>query len=102
MKTDYEREEIIWDGVTIEIGWAPEYFSIGNGKTMGHLEVRSIAPEREPLPITETGYRSHWIAPEELDELGGPLNFVEVWIDHEAQSQGWIECKAKRAQLKLF
>lgn len=102
MKDDYIREEITWNGITIEIGWSPEYFSIGNGKTMGHLEVRSIAPDREPLPMTETGYRSHWMTPEEMNEYGGPQNFVEAWIDHEAQTPAWMEAKTKRAQLELF
>ncbi|MDJ0641980.1 MAG: hypothetical protein QNJ15_04105 [Erythrobacter sp.] len=102
MKDDYTRNEMTWDGITIEIGWAPEYFSIGDGKTMGHLEIRSIDPEREPLPVTDTGYRSHWMTPEEMDQYGGPLNFVEAWIGHEAQTQSWIDGKLKRAQLELF
>ena len=102
MNTDYEREEITWDGITIEVGWAPEYFSIGNGKTMGHLEIASIKPDRAPLPMTETGYRSHWLQPEEMDEYGGALNYVEAWLAHAAKSKDWLERKAAFDQLELF
>lgn len=46
------------DGVSdieIEITLKPDYF-----KDVAHLEIRSIAPERATLPITATGYRSHF------------------------------------------
>lgn len=53
------------DGVSdieIEITLKPDYF-----KDVAHLEIRSIAPERAPLPITATGYRSHFFCTEGRD-----------------------------------
>lgn len=47
-----------WRGIEIEAIYTPLQW-----KTIAHLEVRSIKPERAPLPITETGYRSHFHQP---------------------------------------
>ncbi len=48
-------------------------------KTIAHLEIRSIKPERAPLPITETGYRSHFHQPEQ---------FGNVLVSHSHAAMG--------------
>ncbi|MCP1551679.1 MULTISPECIES: hypothetical protein [Methylorubrum] len=78
-------EHIIqWHGMTVEIrhvaGWGAGY---------DHLEIRSIKPERAKLPITETGYRSHFIPAGDLEEQGGAVAFVTDWLDHESRSEAW-------------
>jgi hypothetical protein len=68
------------------------------GAGFDHIEVRSIEPEQAPLPITETGYKSHFIHGEELAEHGGPVSFVTAWLEHEAKSEGW----QMQRQMSLF
>lgn len=84
---------IQWQGMTVEIrhvaGWAAGY---------DHLEIRSIKPERAKLPITETGYRSHFLPGWELEEQGGAVAFVTAWLDYEAEAVSW---KAPQ-QMSLF
>jgi hypothetical protein len=40
-----------------------------------HLEIESIDPAKRPLPMTETGYRSWFGAPADVDAEGGPVEF---------------------------
>ena len=53
-----------WNSIGIQITWEPSWLNLGDclGHDMGHLQVESTAPERTPLPITETGHRSHFTA----------------------------------------
>lgn len=80
---------LMWhDGISeieILITLKPDYF-----KDMAHLEIRSIAPERAPLPITETGYRSHFIHTADMElSAFDPVAEVENWIEQEASSPKW-------------
>ncbi|MBS0473096.1 MAG: hypothetical protein JSR60_18645 [Proteobacteria bacterium] len=47
-----------------------------------HLSIHVLEPSTLKLPITETGYRSHFLS--EAEELGGPLAYVRAWLDAEA------------------
>jgi hypothetical protein len=49
------------------------------------------------LPITETGYRSHFIVRGYVSHHGGAVAFVTAWLDHEAERTGW-----SNAQLSFF
>lgn len=69
---------------------------------MAHLEVESVKPARAPLPITETGYRSHFINRSSVDHMGGPEAFVEAWIDEMARTPAWREADVASRQLALF
>lgn len=71
-------------GVEIEMIYAPS-----NGASL-HLEVCGIRPERAHLPITETGYRSHFHAPGTIAALGGDVVVqVIAWLDEEAARPDW-------------
>lgn len=102
MNTEYERQKITWDGIEIEVRWASNWMDYDDGTSMGHLEIQSVAPRRCPLPMTETGYRSHFIHANEIGEFGGPLNFVESWLAAESKSNKWLERKAAFNQMALF
>ena len=52
-----------------------------------------MAPEGGALPVTETGYRSHFIAAAELAAAGGPARYVLAWLDREARTKRWQEIK---------
>jgi len=65
-----------------------------------HLAIRS--EDREPLPFTETGYRSHFLSGEELAARGGPVAYVRAWLDDAARSKEWIAYAQASRQLSLF
>jgi hypothetical protein len=69
---------------------------------LAHLEIRSVHPERAALPMTKTGYRSHFEVPENVDAVGGPDAFVRAWLAEAARSPEWRTRQAEKNQLSLF
>lgn len=100
-KSRYEidwRNPVTNELVRIRITHAREYLSSGSD----HIEIESLKPKRAPLPITETGYRSHFISPLDLINAGGPVTFVTAWINQEAKGKAWNKVAAAKAQGDLF
>ena len=97
---------ITWQGIDIEITcYEPAYMKCHRkiyGCGMFHIEVRSISPERAPLSITETGYKSIFIAEPELAKQGGSLKYVTSYIEEEAKSPKWLDLQVKSNQYQLF
>ncbi|PTM40516.1 hypothetical protein [Bosea sp. 124] len=89
---------IQWQGMAVSIRHVANW----SGTGIDHIEVRSITPQRAPLPITETGYRSHFLHGEDLAGHGGAVAFVTKWLDHEARSAKWQEHQRTSAQMSLF
>lgn len=87
-----------WSGIEIRIDFEPTYMS----GPYCHLEVTSIAPERAALPITETGYKSHFGNADEIEASGGPVAFVIGSLDEAAMSQEWLAKVIADQQLSLF
>lgn len=76
MERHKQRLTLDWRGfalsVTVERDW------LGTA-AMSRIKVRS--PNRQPLPITYTGYRSMFVSASILDEWGGLLPYVLVALD---------------------
>ncbi|MEP1932150.1 MAG: hypothetical protein ABJO52_20970 [Nisaea sp.] len=91
----YRVHTIVWRGIEIEVrhmrGWV---------SGMDHIEVHS--QDREPLPITETGYKSLFIPSADSDITSAPADHVLAWLEHAANSDEWKSTAAERAQLSLF
>jgi hypothetical protein len=64
--------------------------------------IEVISAERLPLPITETGYKSHLISPERIAEIGTPEEYALGWLDHAADSAEWKKAEFDARQLSLF
>ncbi|MEQ1711745.1 MAG: hypothetical protein ABL908_10120 [Hyphomicrobium sp.] len=100
-KTRYEidwRDAAGGSCVRVRITHSRDYLSMGHD----HIEVDSIRPKKAPLPITDTGYRSHFLNPLELANNGGPVTFVTAWLDREAKNPVWRKTQSQRAQGDLF
>ncbi|MDC6367228.1 MULTISPECIES: hypothetical protein [Flavobacteriaceae] len=90
-----------WNGIAITVVYQPNYFESAN---VSHLEVRAD----EPLPITETGYRSHWVLDGELEGTD-PFEYTLKGLDVQSKSKQW-KCylehektmEIKKLQLSLF
>ncbi|WP_281823919.1 hypothetical protein [Jannaschia rubra] len=85
-----EQHIIIWRGIALEITFTPEKFGL-----VDHIEI--MTEGRVSLPVTETGYRSHFVPVRVVVEHGGAVAFVTAWLDHEAACTGW-----SGAQLSFF
>jgi hypothetical protein len=84
--------------IAAKITHARDYLSSGTD----HIKVESLAPRKAPLPITETGYRSHFVPALELVNAGGPVTFVSAWLEREAAGKAWRVKAAAAAQADLF
>ena len=84
-----------WRGIVIQVTYEQQRF-------VDHIQVETLEPQRGPLPITETGYCSHFIPKDVIEEAGGPEAYVEAWLDHAATGKGWAEQEAAARQYALF
>jgi hypothetical protein len=88
MSSYYEEYRLDWKGQGITIRWCPEWL----GGDTAHLEI--VTTDRRPHPISETGYRSHFVPRGQVEAAGGPVAFVAAWL--EELDDG------KAVQLSLF
>lgn len=100
--TKYDTTNINWDGITISIGHCPAYFGAGSDYEIDHIEIRAIEPSKARLPMTETGYRSHFASPADVEAAGGPVALVETWLAEASRTREWRDYRAASQQLSLF
>ena len=85
-----ENHTITWRGIQIAITFTPEKFGMTE-----HIELHS--ENKIALPVTETGYRSHFIPVGTVAQHGDPVAYVTAWLNFEAERTGW-----RGTQLSLF
>lgn len=95
MSAVYCIHAITWEGIALQVRWCPSWHNI-----IGHLEIQS--DNNVFLPITETGYRSHFIHAEHVEAEGGPVAYALAWLQHEASKPEWQTQKDALRQLSLF
>jgi hypothetical protein len=84
---------IVWYSITIYLKWEPRAF----WGIIAHLEIQSEG--RVPIPITNTGYRSHFCNKVDVEEYGWPMQFINAWLEQESSSSDWKSyLKTKDAQ----
>jgi hypothetical protein len=85
---------LVWGGIEITLSYTQPAYS----SPFHHIELR--APQR--LPVTETGYRSHFLHPQELALWETPEAFVTDWLNHWANEPSWQAYVQQSRQLSLF
>ena len=93
-----------WNGITVEISYEPQWLNMTDlaGEAMAHLAIRSVAPERAPLPITETGYLSHFVLASDVIKQGGAITYVRALLDSMAASKIWKDQQEVARQMSFF
>jgi len=90
--------QFTWRSIEIEAIYEPLKWN-----TIAHLEICSIKPERAPLPITSTGYLSHFHQPGTIEENGKDVVAqVIAWLDEEAAKPEWQDYVEASRQGDLF
>ena len=105
MNREKRITEIDWQGIKIDVHCTPSYspyFEKAYGYPLVHIELYVTDPQRAPLPITETGYRSHFTPAPNLDEWKDEVEFITAWLDDAAQSPEWIKQYEASKQGNLF
>ena len=95
-------ETIMWQGIEISITYKPNPFNLSSESVIAHFEIKALSPIGTQLPITETGYRSHYLHPDCVGEFDSPINYVCAWLDHEAKKPQWQTYLASMHQMNLF
>jgi hypothetical protein len=90
--------KLVWRDITCRVKHTPNYISKG----WSHLEIMVVAPKGAPLPITGTGYRSHFLDADLIAKAGGPVAFFQRWLDSEATTKAWAKAEFKWRQGDLF
>jgi hypothetical protein len=85
---------ITWRGYLIKLSCKMHYPL----DTMCHIEVRCD----QAIPITETGYRSHFMPLLNLEDYGCYVAYVEAWLEEAAQSKSWKVLDEAKRQGNLF
>ncbi len=96
----YDIQEIEWQEIPIEIRYCPDWSVDERGFGFAHLEIVSV--DRVKLPITETGYRSHFIAPDEIEVHGDATEYALAWLDEASRGKAWIDHLECQRQGCLF
>lgn len=90
--------KLVWRHATLRIRHTPDYLSKG----WSHIELSVTSPKGAPLPITTTGYLSHFLDADHLAAAGGPVAFFVAWLDREAASKAWAKTEFAWRQGDLF
>src|SRR5690606_33961936 len=94
MEQQPQAYRFVWQGIEVEATYTPRKWSV-----IAHLAIRSIAQVRAPLPITGTGYSSHFHQPGTVEKHGGDVVAqVTAWLDEEATSPDWLTHVARSRQ----
>jgi hypothetical protein len=89
---------LTWQNIEIEAIYTPLKWGV-----IAHLELRSIKPDHAPLPVTQTGYRSHFHPPGTIEANGGDVVAqVIAWLDEEAAKPEWRAIHEATRQGELF
>jgi hypothetical protein len=100
-KSGIVRQRLDWRGVKLTVTYDPAYFPSASYHS-AHLEIRVLSPEGAPLPISDTGYRSHFLPKGYVADAGGPADYVRSWLDRESSSPAYRRALDRWRQLDLF
>lgn len=91
----YRELSLHWQGQLLGVRYTPVWWQMTE-YAVAHLEVRA----GKPLPITGTGYRSHFIQnpPDDFD----PLGYVAAWLEDAAGDPAWQAQQERDRQGCLF
>jgi len=88
-------EAITWRGIGLTIIHTTNYFA-----GIDHIETHS--ENRTPFPISETGYKSHFLHVDGLQGHPCAVEYVLAWLECEAKSKAWKAQEFVSRQGNLF
>jgi len=100
-----ETHNFDWKDYRIEVRYCPSWsrsYEEVYGEGMAHLEIISPEEPRRALPVSETGYISHFTPARFVEDEGGPVAFAQNWLDEAAQSPKWEKLEAASRQMSLL
>lgn len=100
-ESQIETVTMDWQGIALSVSYEPSWINMPEHECVyGHLQIWCIT--REPLPISETGCKSHFLHPTYIESAGGLIAFVHAWLDHAASKKAWLQRVEATRQMTLF
>lgn len=99
----YQDIPILWQNIAITVCFCPCYSKVyfsNYGHSMTHIELQRDEPGE--LPMSTTGYCSHFVNQLAVDAPGSVLDYVMACLDHESKWKSWQDYVANSQQLTLF
>ena len=95
---------IKWRDYLIEVSFRRDPYNLVKiyDKRLDHIGIKCLEPDCHPLPVTSTGYRSHFIREDDIEQYESVEDFVIQWLDHEAKKAEWAKMEIKARQGNLF
>jgi hypothetical protein len=87
------RFTITLRGEAVDVEYTPEYFP---GRD--HFAYLSPHEPRQPHPLSETGYRSHFTNGADVQAAGGPEAFALRYAEQELEQKQAKQRKGRRAK----
>ncbi|MFO6466253.1 hypothetical protein ACK8OR_17830 [Jannaschia sp. KMU-145] len=94
MSGGYTSFDMVWMERVITVSYEANWLRSGHW----HIELRCA----EPLPLTDTGYRSMFVPEEQFLDEAEIEGFVQWLLDDAAGSVAWKDFLEKSRQLNLF
>ena len=94
MGENKHETRVLWRGIAIDITLTVNWLD----GTAHHLDLRAD----RPLPVTETGYRSHFLNVAEEVDIDWAREFVTIWLDDASASDDWRKAEERRRQSDFF
>lgn len=98
-----QRQRLTWTNsatgevIRLQLTHTADYISAGTD----HLEIESV-PKHVPHPLSQTGYRSHFIGQAKLKSAGSTAAFVTRWLDEVTKPKAHGDREAQQRQGDLF
>lgn len=84
-----------WRGILV-------YISLERQRYVDHLQIETLEPARAPLPLTETGYLSRFMAKDTIRDGIDPAEYVETMLNQAAMSKNWGHFEMQIRQYALL
>jgi hypothetical protein len=97
----YEEYYLNWQNIEIKITYHPCWAKIPDG-VISHLDIESIRPAKARLPITDTGYLSHFFPADSIEADCDIMELLRIWLDERSQTKEWNAYIESTMQLSLF
>ncbi len=94
MSDAYETFDLVWQDRRIAVSFQSNWLNSNHW----HIELRCD----DRLPVTDTGYCSHFLPSEDNATEALIRDYVLHWLEEAAKSEAWKRYLEDSRQLKLF
>lgn len=94
VREGYNTFDLIWCERDIAVSYQANWLNSDHC----HIELRCA----ERLPVTETGYRSHFVIDDAFTDEDDVRGYILAWLDEAARDRNWARHLEDSKQLNLF